>query len=159
MKIESFTVNHDILNPGIYVSRKDNVGQETVTTFDIRIKLPNREPVLDNPTIHTMEHLIATYLRTIDNNFINDIIYFGPMGCRTGMYLILKGDLQSKDIVSLVQQMFKFVINFNDSLPGNTSTECGNYLDHNVDMAKWEARKFYNEILKNIGEENLIYPS
>ncbi len=159
MKIESFTVNHDKLLPGIYVSRKDNVGEEVVTTFDIRMKIPNREPVLDNPAIHTLEHLIATYLRTVDNGYINDIIYFGPMGCRTGMYLILKGDKSSKDVVKLVQDMFKFVIDFDHVLPGNTSVECGNYLDHNLTTAKWEANKFYNEILKNIRDKNLIYPN
>lgn len=157
MKIESFTVNHDLLNPGIYVSRKDYVDNSAITTFDIRMKKPNIEPVLDNPAIHTLEHLVATYLRCENHEYSKNVIYFGPMGCRTGMYLILGKDLVSKDIVNLVKDMFQFVIDFDGELPGNTSIECGNYLDHNMAIAKWEAKK-YMEILNNIKTENLIYP-
>lgn len=157
MKIESFTVNHDLLLPGIYVSRVDYVNNNPITTFDIRMKRPNIEPVLDNPAIHTLEHLIATYLRCENHALSKDVIYFGPMGCRTGMYLILSGKLSSDDIIQLVKDMFQFVIDFNDVLPGNTSIECGNYLDHNMAFAKWEARK-YMEILNDLRKENLNYP-
>ncbi|MFV0503008.1 MAG: S-ribosylhomocysteine lyase [Lachnospirales bacterium] len=158
MKIQSFTVDHDKLLPGVYVSRKDNVGNHVVTTFDIRMKIPNKEPVLDNPAIHTLEHLIATYLRTQENPFIDKIIYFGPMGCRTGMYLIVTGDYDSIDVLELVKSMYKFVIDFQGDLPGNTSIECGNYLDHNITTAKWEAAK-YMGVLNTAKEMNLVYPN
>lgn len=158
MDVVSFTINHDKLLRGIYVSRKDKVGNETVTTFDIRMKLPNREPVMDNPAIHTLEHLMAVYLRG-NKKWADKVIYIGPMGCRTGMYLILKGDLESKDIVDLLKDTYKYVIDFNEEIPATTSIECGNYLDHNLVFAKYEAEKFYNEVLNNISDNNLIYPN
>lgn len=157
-KIASFTVNHDDLLRGIYVSRKDVVGQETITTFDIRTKLPNREPVMNTAEIHTIEHLAATFLR---NHPVaaNQTIYFGPMGCRTGFYLILKGDLESSDIVELVTETFEFVANYQGEVPGASARDCGNYLDMNLPMAKYEAQKFLENTLNVIKEENLVYPA
>lgn len=157
MKVASFTINHDKMLRGVYISRKDNVGEEIVTTFDIRIKVPNKEPVIDNPAIHTLEHLMAVYLRG-NEEWADKVIYVGPMGCRTGMYLILKGDLQSEDIIELLKGTFKFIMDFDDEIPATTSKECGNYLDHNLVFAKYEAEKYYNEILLNIKKENMIYP-
>lgn len=157
MKVASFTIDHDRLLRGVYVSRKDMVGEETLTTFDIRLKLPNKEPVLDNPAIHTLEHLLAVYLRG-NEEWSDKVIYVGPMGCRTGMYLILKGDLESEDIIELLKDTFKFVMDFDDEIPATTSIECGNYLDHNLVFAKYEAEKFYNEVLLNIKQENMVYP-
>lgn len=156
-KIPSFQVNHLDLLRGIYVSRKDKVGDETVTTFDIRMKEPNREPVMNTAELHTLEHLGATYLRN-DPEISDQIIYFGPMGCRTGCYLVMKGDLESKDIVGLVTDMFKFVKDFEGDIPGAAARDCGNYLDQNLDMCKWEARKYLDEVLTDIKEENLVYP-
>lgn len=156
-KIPSFQVNHLDLLRGIYVSRKDKVGDETVTTFDIRMKEPNREPVMNTAELHTLEHLGATYLRN-DPEISDQIIYFGPMGCRTGCYLVMKGDLESKDIVGLVTDMFKFVKDFEGEIPGAAPRDCGNYLDQNLDMCKWEARKYLDEVLTDIKEENLVYP-
>jgi len=157
MKVASFNVNHDKLLRGVYVSRKDNVGNETVTTFDIRMKLPNKEPVIDNPAIHTLEHLMAVYLRS-NESWADKIIYIGPMGCRTGMYLIIKGDLQPEDIIDLLKDTYKFIIDFNGAVPAAKSIECGNYLDHNLVFAKYEAKKYYDEILCNMETKNMIYP-
>lgn len=157
MEVASFTIDHDRLLRGVYVSRKDMVGDETLTTFDIRLKVPNKEPVLGNPEIHTLEHLLAVYLRG-NEQWADKIIYVGPMGCRTGIYLILKGDLESEDIIELLKDTFKFVIDFDDVIPATTSIECGNYLDHNLVFAKYEAEKYYNEVLLNIKQENMIYP-
>lgn len=156
-KITSFTIDHDRMVPGIYVSRKDMVGAETITTFDIRMKIPNREPVLDNPPLHTIEHLGATFLRNHPTQK-DDILYFGPMGCRTGFYLLMKGDLESKDIVTLLTDMFSFIAAFDEEIPGTVSKDCGNYLDHNLAVCKWEAKKYLEEILLNLKEENLVYP-
>ncbi len=157
-KIPSFTIDHEKLKRGIYVSRKDQVGDEILTTFDIRMKEPNREPVINNAELHTIEHLGATYLRN-DPEYKDKIIYFGPMGCRTGNYLVMQGDLDSKDIVELMKNTFAFIRDFEGEIPGTTAKDCGNYLDHNLDMAKYEAKKFYDEVLDNITEENLVYPS
>ncbi len=156
-KIPSFTINHLTLKRGVYVSRKDYIGNEVITTFDIRMKEPNREPPLHSDAIHTIEHLVATFLRN-DNQWKDRVIYWGPMGCLTGNYLILKGDLESKDIVDLLQRTFKFVANFEGEIPGATPSDCGNYLMNNLPIAKWEAKKFLKEILGKITAENLVYP-
>ena len=156
-RIASFTVDHIRLNRGIYVSRIDEVNGNYLTSFDIRMKLPNREPVMNIAEIHTMEHLGATFLRN-HPVWKDEIVYFGPMGCRTGFYVILKGKLESKDIIELMQETFKFMVDFEGEIPGATAIECGNYLDQNLPMAKYEAKKYYEETLLNLGEENLNYP-
>ena len=156
-KIPSFTIDHERLLRGIYVSRKDRVGGETVTTFDIRMKEPNREPVLHNGAIHTMEHLAATYLRN-DAEWKDRIIYWGPMGCLTGNYLLMRGDLESKDIVELMRRTFRFVAEYDGEIPGAAPRDCGNYLLHDLPMARYESKKFLEEVLDNIKEENLHYP-
>ena len=156
-KIPSFTIDHEKLLRGIYVSRKDQVGGETVTTFDIRMKEPNREPVLHNGAIHTIEHLAATYLRN-DQEWKDRIIYWGPMGCLTGNYLLLRGDYQSDDIVELMQHTFRFIAEFDGEVPGAAPKDCGNYLLHDLPMARLEAKKYLEEVLEKITEENLHYP-
>lgn len=156
-KIASFTVNHLDLLPGIYVSRKDNVNGNILTTFDIRMTRPNYEPVLNTAEVHTIEHLAATYLRNHEE-YGNSIIYFGPMGCRTGFYLIMTGDYDSKDIVELVKELFLFISEYEGEVPGASPRDCGNYLDMNLPMAKYVSKKFYTETLMNIGDKNLIYP-
>ena len=157
-KIPSFEVNHLELLRGIYVSRKDKVGDETVTTFDIRMKEPNREPVMNTAELHTLEHLGATWLRN-DPQVSDQVIYFGPMGSRTGCYLVLKGDLESEDIVPMVTDMFRFVSEFDGEIPGAAARDCGNYLDQNLDMCRWEAKKYLTEVLEDIQPENLHYPA
>lgn len=156
-RIASFTVDHIRLNRGIYVSRLDEINGNYLTSFDIRMKLPNREPVINIAELHTIEHLGATFLR---NHPIwkNEIVYFGPMGCRTGFYVILKGNLKSEDIVDLMKETFEFMANFEGDIPGATAIECGNYLDQNLPMAKYEAKKYLEETLNNLKEENLNYP-
>ncbi|MFC2384067.1 MAG: S-ribosylhomocysteine lyase [Prevotella sp.] len=156
-KIPSFTIDHNRLKRGIYVSRQDNVGNEVVTTFDIRMKEPNREPVLQPEAIHTIEHLAATYLRN-DPEWKNSIIYWGPMGCLTGNYLLMKGNLKSADIVELMRRTFRFIADYEGEIPGAAPKDCGNYLLHNLPLARLEARKFVEEVLDKITEENLIYP-
>lgn len=156
-KIASFTINHNLLKRGIYVSRQDKVGEQTITTFDIRMKEPNREPVLHQGAIHTIEHLAATYLRN-DKEWKDRIIYWGPMGCLTGNYLILRGDYKSRDIVELMQRTFDFVAKFEGEIPGAQAKDCGNYLLHDLPMAKLESSKYLNEVLLKITDENLIYP-
>ena len=156
-KIPSFTVNHDDLLRGIYVSRQDVIGQEIVTTFDIRTKLPNREPVMNTAEIHTIEHLAATFLRNHETA-ADQTIYFGPMGCRTGFYLILKGDLKSEEIVDLVKETFEFVANYEGDVPGASARDCGNYLDMNLPMAKYLAKKYLEQVIYNIDENRLVYP-
>ena len=156
-KIASFTVNHLTLLPGIYVSRKDYVGQETITTFDIRMTRPNFEPVMNTAEIHTIEHLAATYLRN-DEQYKEKVVYFGPMGCRTGFYLLLAGNYESKDIVELLTRMFVFIRDFEGEVPGACAKDCGNYLDMNLPMAKWLADKYLKEVLEEICKERLIYP-
>ncbi|MCD8288838.1 MAG: S-ribosylhomocysteine lyase [Prevotella sp.] len=155
-KIPSFTVNHLHLLRGVYVSRKDSVGGETLTTFDIRMKEPNREPVLGAPEQHTIEHLAATFLRN-DSEWGERVIYWGPMGCLTGSYLILKGDLSPRDILPLLRRMFRFIAEFEGEVPGATPRDCGNYLLMNLPMARLEAARFLS-LLENIGDENMIYP-
>ena len=156
-RIASFQVDHVRLNRGLYVSRIDEINGNYLTSFDIRMKLPNREPVINIAELHTMEHLGATFLR---NHPIwkEQIVYFGPMGCRTGFYLILKGKLESKDIVELMKELYKFMVEFKGDIPGATAIECGNYLDQNLPMANYEAKKYLEETLENLGEENLNYP-
>ena len=156
-KIPSFTIDHNRLLRGIYVSRKDNVGDDVVTTFDIRMKEPNREPALHPGALHTIEHLGATFLRN-DPEVADKIIYFGPMGCRTGFYLLMAGDLSSRDIVDLMQRMFIFIRDFEGEVPGACARDCGNYLDMNLNMAKYLAGKYYAEVLENISEDRLVYP-
>lgn len=156
-KIASFTIDHTRLLRGIYVSRKDEVGGEVVTTFDIRMKEPNREPALGQGAIHTIEHLAATYLRN-DPEWADRIVYWGPMGCLTGNYLLLKGDLTSADILPLMRKTFAFIADYDGEIPGAAPAGCGNYLLHDLPMAKWEARKYLDEVLDCITPENLHYP-
>ncbi len=157
-KIPSFTIDHIRLERGIYVSRQDNVGDEVVTTFDVRMKEPNREPVLSPSAIHTIEHLAATFLRN-HPVWADRIIYWGPMGCLTGNYLIVKGDLTSAGILPLVKETFAFVAAYEGEVPGATARDCGNYLLMNLPEARWEARKYLREVLENITEKNLNYPA
>ena len=155
-KITSFTIDHIKLQPGLYVSRKDRVGSETVTTFDLRLVSPNEEPVMNTAEIHTMEHLAATYLRN-EPQWKKKVLYFGPMGCRTGFYLLLSGDLQSRDIVELVQNCFRFIADFAGEVPGASAKDCGNYLDMNLPMANYWGKK-YAALLENITDDRLVYP-
>lgn len=156
-KIASFTVNHIKLQPGIYVSRKDKIGAETVTTFDLRMTSPNEEPVMNTAEIHTIEHLGATFLRN-HPQYKEKVIYFGPMGCRTGFYLLLAGDLESKDIVPLMIEMYEFIRDFKGEVPGASPMDCGNYLDMNLGMANFLAKRYLDTVLYSITEERLIYP-
>jgi S-ribosylhomocysteine lyase len=156
-KIPSFTIDHDKLLRGIYVSRKDSVGGDTVTTFDIRMKEPNREPALHQGALHTIEHLAATFLRN-DKEWQDRIVYWGPMGCLTGNYLLLKGDLESRDIVDLMARTFRFIADYDGEIPGAAPKDCGNYLLQDLPMARYEAKKYLTEVLEVIKEENLVYP-
>lgn len=155
--IASFTIDHQKLLPGVYVSRKDSVGNDIVTTFDIRMTRPNHEPVMNTAEMHTIEHLAATFLRN-HQEFGSKIVYFGPMGCRTGFYLILAGDYESKDIVGLMKELYTFMAEFTGDVPGASAVECGNYLDMNLPMAKYLAKKFLMEVLDGIDESRLVYP-
>ncbi len=160
-KIESFKVNHELLKRGLYVSRKDydnTTGEVMATTFDIRMKEPNREPVMNIAEVHTIEHLGATFLRNHEV-YKKETIYFGPMGCRTGFYVIFKGDLKSTDIIDIMKEMFDFMAKFEGNVPGADPKSCGNYLDQNLPMAKYESKKFYEEVLLHLTEENLVYPN
>ena len=156
-KIASFTIDHIKLQPGIYVSRKDDVGQEVITTFDLRMTSPNEEPVMNTAEMHTIEHLAATFLRNHEV-FGDKTIYFGPMGCRTGFYLLLAGDYESKDIVDLMREMFAFIRDFQGEVPGASAKDCGNYLDMNLGMARYLANKYLEEVLTDISPDRLIYP-
>ena len=156
-KIASFTIDHIKLQPGVYVSRKDQIGAETITTFDLRMTSPNEEPVMNTAEMHTIEHLAATYLRN-HPQYKEKTIYFGPMGCRTGFYLLLAGDLSSADIVPLMVEMFEFIRDFNDEVPGASAKDCGNYLDMNLPMANWLAKRYLNDVLYDIKEDRLVYP-
>lgn len=156
-KIASFTVNHIDLLTGIYVSRKDYLDKSVLTTFDLRFTRPNIEPVMDTGAIHTIEHLGATFLRN-HKEWKDKVIYFGPMGCRTGCYLILNGDLLSEDIVELVKEMLEFIISFEEEIPGYSARDCGNYLDNNLPMAKFYAKKYLEEAVLSPNEERLNYP-
>lgn len=156
-KIASFTIDHIKLQPGIYVSRKDQIGQEVVTTFDLRMTSPNEEPVMNTAEVHTIEHLGATYLRNKEE-IRNKVIYFGPMGCRTGFYLLLAGDYASKDIVALVTEMFEFIRDYRGEVPGASPKDCGNYLDMNLGMANYLADRYLEKTLYGIDDAHLIYP-
>ena len=154
--ITSFTVDHKRLLPGVYVSRKDSTGHDVVTTFDIRMTRPNFEPVMNTAEIHTLEHLGATFLRNHEE-WGDKIIYFGPMGCRTGFYLLLAGDYESEDIISLLREMFEFVCHFEGEIPGAAPEACGNYLDQNLPMAKYLAEKYLDHVLTGITPDRLKY--
>ena len=156
-KITSFTIDHLKLEPGIYVSRKDHIGQETITTFDLRMTRPNFEPVMNTAEVHTMEHLGATFLRN-HKEYADRVIYFGPMGCRNGFYLLLAGDLESSDIVGLVTELYEFISTFEGEVPGAAAKDCGNYLDMNLPMAKYLAERYLKQTLRNIDEAHLVYP-
>lgn len=157
-KIASFTIDHIKLQPGIYVSRKDTVGAEVITTFDLRMTSPNEEPVMNTAEIHTIEHLAATFLRN-HPIYKDKIIYFGPMGCRTGFYLLLAGDYASKDIIPLMTEMYEFIRDFHDEVPGASAKDCGNYLDMNLSMANYLAKRYLENVIYNIDESRLIYPA
>ena len=155
-KITSFTIDHNLLQPGLYVSRKDRIGSETVTTFDLRLTSPNEEPVMNTAEIHTIEHLAATYLRN-DPQWKDKVLYFGPMGCRTGFYLLLAGDYTSRSVLSLVTDCFRFIRDFAGEVPGASEKDCGNYLDMNLNMANYWGRRYVN-LLENVTESRLVYP-
>ena len=157
-KISSFTVDHIRLVPGVYVSRKDKVGVETVTTFDLRFTKPNVEPAMENAAMHAIEHLAATYLRN-DKTCKEQVLYFGPMGCRTGFYLFLSGDLESQDIKDLLLSCFSFIANYEGEIPGATERDCGNFRDMNLPVAKWWAKKYLEEVLHQLRVENTQYPA
>ena len=151
-RIKSFTINHDILMPGFYISRVDG----DITTYDMRTRRPNMGNYMSDLTMHSVEHMFATYIR--NSEIADDVVYFGPMGCRTGFYLLLAGDYESKDIVPLITEMFIFIRDFHDEVPGASAKDCGNYLDMNLNMANWLADKYLNNVLFNISEERLVYP-
>ncbi len=156
-KITSFTIDHIKLQPGVYVSRKDSVGAEVITTFDLRMTSPNEEPVMNTAEMHTIEHLAATFLRN-HKEYGRKTIYFGPMGCRTGFYLLLAGDYSSRDIVPLMVELFEFIRDFKDEVPGASAKDCGNYLDMNLGMANYLADRFLNQVLYHIDDSRLVYP-
>ncbi len=157
-KITSFTINHLKLLPGVYVSRKDPVGDTVITTFDIRMTSPNDEPVMNTADIHAIEHLGATFLRN-HPVYASKTIYFGPMGCRTGFYLLLAGDYESADIVNLLIEMYEFIRDYEGEVPGASPKDCGNYLDISLPMAKWLSRRYLDEVLYDIPADRLVYPS
>mgnify|MGYP001074411126 CR=1 FL=1 len=156
-KITSFTIDHIKLQPGVYVSRKDSVGAEVITTFDLRMTSPNEEPVMNTAEMHTIEHLAATFLRN-HKEYGRKTIYFGPMGCRTGFYLLLAGDYSSRDIVPLMVELYEFIRDFKDEFPGASAKDCGNYLDMNLGMANYLADRFLNQVLYHIDDSRLVYP-
>lgn len=156
-KITSFTIDHIKLQPGIYVSRKDPVGNTVVTTFDLRMTSPNEEPVMNTAEVHTIEHLAATYLRN-NPEYKDKVIYFGPMGCRTGFYLLLAGDYESRDIVDLIKALFEFIRDFKDEVPGASPKDCGNYLDMNLGMANYLAKRYLDQVVYQIDASRLVYP-
>ena len=155
-KITSFTIDHILLQPGLYVSRKDKIGAETVTTFDLRLTSPNDEPVMNTAEVHTIEHLAATYLRN-EPVWKDRVLYFGPMGCRTGFYLLLAGDCTSVDVLPLVRACFSFIADYSDEVPGASASDCGNYLDMNLPMANYWGKR-YASLLENIDSSRLTYP-
>ena len=155
-KITSFTIDHNKLQPGVYVSRKDPVGGSLITTFDLRMTSPNEEPVMNTAEMHVIEHLGATFLRN-HKDFGQKTIYFGPMGCRTGFYLLLSGDYESRDIVPLMIEMWEFIRDFAGEVPGACAKDCGNYLDMNLPMANWLAKRYLEEVLYGIHADRLIY--
>lgn len=156
-KITSFTINHLALLPGVYVSRKDKAGDAVITTFDIRMTRPNFEPVMNTAEVHTIEHLAATFLRN-HKDYSGKVLYFGPMGCRTGFYLLLAGDYESFDMIPLMTEMFQFIRDYKEEVPGASARDCGNYLDMNLNMANYLADRFLREVLDRIDESRLVYP-
>ncbi len=156
-KIASFTIDHIKLQPGVYVSRKDHIGDKVITTFDLRMTSPNEEPVMNTAEMHTIEHLAATFLRN-HKEYGTKTVYFGPMGCRTGFYLLLAGDYESRDIIDLMVEMFTFIRDFKGEVPGASAKDCGNYLDMNLGMANYLAKKYLDEVLIDIKPERLVYP-
>ena len=156
-KIASFTIDHIKLQPGVYVSRKDHIGAEVITTFDLRMTSPNEEPVMNTAEMHTIEHLAATFLRN-HPSYKDKTVYFGPMGCRTGFYLLLAGDLTSAEIVPLMIEMFEFIRDFHEEVPGASAKDCGNYLDMNLGMANYLAKKYLDQVLYHITQDRLVYP-
>lgn len=156
-KITSFTIDHIKLQPGVYVSRKDQVGEQTITTFDLRMTSPNDEPVMNTAEMHTIEHLAATFLRN-HASYGEKTIYFGPMGCRTGFYLLLAGDYASGDIIPLMIEMFEFIRDFHDDVPGASPKDCGNYLDMNLGMANYLVKKYLDQVLYHIDKSHLVSP-
>lgn len=156
-KIASFTIDHIKLQPGVYVSRKDKVNEGTITTFDIRMTSPNEEPVMNTAELHTIEHLAATFLRS-HREWGDKVIYWGPMGCRTGNYLLLSGDLTSEEIIPLLTETFEFIRDFEGEVPGASPKDCGNYLDMNLPMAKYLAGRYLDEVLYHISPERMVYP-
>jgi S-ribosylhomocysteine lyase len=156
-KIASFQVDHLRLKPGVYVSRQDKFGDTVLTTFDLRFKEPNKEPVIDVPALHTLEHLGATFLRS-HKGWTDRVVYFGPMGCRTGFYLILEGKLSSTDVLPLLREMASWIIAFEGAIPGAAPEECGNWTDQNLPMAQWETKR-YAAMLNDPSPENLNYPA
>lgn len=156
-KIASFTIDHIKLQPGVYVSRKDHIGNEVITTFDLRMTSPNEEPVMNTAEVHTLEHLGATFLRN-DKEWKDKVVYFGPMGCRTGFYMLLAGDLESSDVIDLVTKMYEFCRDFEGDVPGASPKDCGNYLDMNLNMAKFLSKKYLDEVLYGIKEDRMVYP-
>lgn len=156
-KIASFTIDHLKLQPGVYVSRKDHVGVETLTTFDLRMTSPNDEPVMNTAEVHTIEHLGATFLRN-HAKYKDKVVYFGPMGCRTGFYLILAGDLSSGEIVPLMVEMYEFIRDYKGDVPGASPKDCGNYLDMNLGMANYLAARYLDNVLYGIDDTHLVYP-
>ena len=156
-KIASFTIDHIKLQPGVYVSRKDRIGAETVTTFDLRMTSPNEEPVMNTAEMHAIEHLGATYLRN-DPEFGEKIVYFGPMGCRTGFYLLIAGDYTSEEILPLVTRTYEFIRDYQGEIPGASAKDCGNYLDMNLNMAHYLAGRYLDQVLLHIPPDRLVYP-
>ena len=156
-KITSFTIDHNKLQPGLNVSRKDRVGDGTITTFDLRMTSPNEEPVMNTAEVHTIEHLAATFLRN-HKEYGEKTIYFGPMGCRTGFYLLLAGDYESKEIVPLMIELYEFIRDYKDEVPGASPKDCGNYLDMNLGMANYLAKRYLDDVLYHIDDTRLIYP-
>lgn len=156
-KITSFTIDHIKLQPGVYVSRKDKVGAETLTTFDLRMTSPNEEPVMNTAEVHTIEHLGATFLRN-HPDYKEKTVYFGPMGCRTGFYLILAGNYESRDIIPLMIEMYEFIRDYKDAVPGASPMDCGNYLDMNLPMTNYLAARYLDNVLYDIDDSHLIYP-
>ena len=154
-KIASFQIDHIKLQPGVYVSRKDQMGAQTVTTFDLRVTSPNEEPVMNTAEMHTIEHLAATFLRN-EPTWKEKVLYFGPMGCRTGFYLLLTGDYTSRDVLPLLVECFRFIADFHGDVPGASARDCGNYLDMNLPMANFWGKR-YLDILENITDEQLVY--
>lgn len=157
-KIASFQIDHIRLLRGVYVSRVDRFGDTVLTTFDLRMKEPNREPVIDVPALHTLEHLGATFLRS-HPVWKDRVVYFGPMGCRTGLYVILAGALDSPAVVPLIQEFLRWTIDFRGAIPGASAIECGNWRDQNLEMAQYEAKKYLDEVLAHPKPENLNYPA